>query len=223
MSDNNHDDLEIAVFPIPACVCFPFGVMPLHVFEPRYRSLIKDSVRLGRRIGISHTVKAISSVKKNQTKAEILNSNQDTYEAEKIFSAGFAEIETVTADGRMGVIIRMDGRYESVNEIQTLPYRIDRCRIFQDEKTTSTQSNELKLRVLKILQSQLESSPAKIRALFESAKWDALPAEEFSFRIFSELRLETKISQAILEMRSVDARLNSLLRILEENNRLSDF
>ncbi len=222
MSTSTSDLVEIALFPIPGCVCFPTTIMPLHVFEPRYRAMIKDSVRLGRRIGVSHTVKEISGAKRNQTKADILNTNQETYEAEKIFSAGFAEIEEVTADGRMGVKIKMDSRYESVEEIQTLPYRIDRCRLFKDQESNLTEAADLKLKVLKRLQVQLASGSAEVRELFEPARWESFTPEDFSFRIFSVVRVETELSQALLEMRSPEARLKSLLRVLDQNGMSPD-
>ncbi len=215
MSEVDQDITEIAIFPIPGTVCFPLTIMPLHIFEPRYRAMIKDSVRLGRRIGVCQTVKKISVAKSNQTHGEILNSNQDTYQAEKIFSAGFAQIEDITADGRLAVMIKMESRYESIEEIQTLPYRIDRCRIFKDNESARFENSDLKLKILEQLKAQLITSPDEVRQLFEPSQWESYSAEEFSFKIFSFVRLEAELSQAILEMRSPNARLLSLLKVLD--------
>ena len=33
---------EVALFPIPDLVAFPGTVIPLHVFEPRYRKMVHD-------------------------------------------------------------------------------------------------------------------------------------------------------------------------------------
>jgi uncharacterized protein len=33
---------EIALFPLPNCVLFPGVVQPLHIFEPRYRAMMRD-------------------------------------------------------------------------------------------------------------------------------------------------------------------------------------
>ena len=49
------DREEISLFPIPNVVAFPGTVMPLHVFEPRYRALINDAVDQNRMIGVCHT------------------------------------------------------------------------------------------------------------------------------------------------------------------------
>lgn len=36
--------LEVPVFPLPDLWLFPFVVLPLHVFEPRYREMVEDSL-----------------------------------------------------------------------------------------------------------------------------------------------------------------------------------
>jgi Lon protease-like protein len=35
---------RLKVFPLPSAVLLPGGVMPLHIFEPRYRAMVKDAV-----------------------------------------------------------------------------------------------------------------------------------------------------------------------------------
>ena len=37
--------LDVALFPIPGMVCFPYCSVPLHVFEPRYRAMVEDSIK----------------------------------------------------------------------------------------------------------------------------------------------------------------------------------
>src|SRR5204863_2657330 len=32
----------LPIFPLPQTVLFPGALLPLHVFEPRYRSMVKD-------------------------------------------------------------------------------------------------------------------------------------------------------------------------------------
>ena len=34
----------VPVFPLPDVVFFPGTVLPLHIFEPRYRSMVRDAV-----------------------------------------------------------------------------------------------------------------------------------------------------------------------------------
>ncbi len=36
--------LDVPVFPLPEAVLFPGALMPLHVFEPRYRAMLRDAL-----------------------------------------------------------------------------------------------------------------------------------------------------------------------------------
>src|ERR1043166_8079173 len=36
------DLASLPIFPLPNCVLLPGGLLPLHVFEPRYRELTRD-------------------------------------------------------------------------------------------------------------------------------------------------------------------------------------
>src|SRR5258708_5801377 len=51
-------DLEAAldalpVFPLPQTVLFPGALLPLHVFEPRYRTMVKDALTTHKAIAIA--------------------------------------------------------------------------------------------------------------------------------------------------------------------------
>jgi Lon protease-like protein len=35
---------RLKVFPLPSAVLLPGGIMPLHIFEPRYRAMLKDAM-----------------------------------------------------------------------------------------------------------------------------------------------------------------------------------
>lgn len=51
ISDGELEDL--AIFPLPQCVLLPGGLLPLHVFEPRYRELTRYCLDGNRPIGIA--------------------------------------------------------------------------------------------------------------------------------------------------------------------------
>lgn len=46
---------EIAVFPLPNVVLFPGAALPLHIFEPRYRVMLKDCLAAHRAIAIGQS------------------------------------------------------------------------------------------------------------------------------------------------------------------------
>lgn len=43
----------LPVFPLPQTVLFPGALLPLHIFEPRYRSMVKDSLATHKAIAIA--------------------------------------------------------------------------------------------------------------------------------------------------------------------------
>ena len=44
--------MRISIFPLSGAILFPGMQLPLHIFEPRYRSLVKDALARDRRIGM---------------------------------------------------------------------------------------------------------------------------------------------------------------------------
>ncbi|HEY4330506.1 MAG TPA: LON peptidase substrate-binding domain-containing protein [Phycisphaerae bacterium] len=44
-----HFEHEVALFPLPNCVLFPGAVQPLHIFEPRYREMMRATLAGGTR------------------------------------------------------------------------------------------------------------------------------------------------------------------------------
>src|SRR5207247_4249108 len=43
----------LPIFPLPNVVLFPNGLLPLHVFEPRYREMVADALASDRMIGMA--------------------------------------------------------------------------------------------------------------------------------------------------------------------------
>ena len=80
--------VDVALFPIPNAVSFPLVPFPLHVFEPRYRQMVRHCVDKEMLLGVCHTEKILHANDREQTLEEALNRNQATYKPHGIFSAG---------------------------------------------------------------------------------------------------------------------------------------
>lgn len=44
--------IRVPVFPLPGAILFPRSQLPLHIFEPRYRDMVRDSIEGGGRIAM---------------------------------------------------------------------------------------------------------------------------------------------------------------------------
>ena len=198
---------EVPLFPIPDLVAFPNTVMPLHVFEPRYRAMIEDSVKKGLMIGITNTKKRISTPRENQTIKEALTRNQATYEPRGVFSMGEVKVLEKTKDGRIYVNINLKHRVMLVEETQLLPYRICNCRLLEDVNVESSRLVQHQQEILDLMIAILQrEAPAEL-AKFDQEGWNTLDPKKFSFEIFKLIRFDPDLMQSLLEMTDPEKRL----------------
>ena len=101
----------IPVFPLPNVVFFPRMPLPLHIFEPRYRAMVRDAARGARLIGMA-----------------LLRGDwqQDYYGRPPIFATGtvgeMVHVEELP-DGRFNIVLRGLREYTIVRELERAAYR----------------------------------------------------------------------------------------------------
>lgn len=104
----------LPLFPLPNLVFFPNTRLPLHVFEPRYRQMVKDAMEGDQRIGIVLLRPGWES---------------DYFGAPEVFECGtLGTIEQAVPleDGRFNIILRGDVRFRILDEVSRVPYRTAR-------------------------------------------------------------------------------------------------
>ncbi|HYY05499.1 MAG TPA: LON peptidase substrate-binding domain-containing protein [Candidatus Limnocylindria bacterium] len=101
----------IPLFPLPNVVFFPRMPLPLHVFEPRYRAMVRDAARGAHLIGMALLRGAWQ---------------QDYYGRPPIFATGtvgeMVHVEELP-DGRYNIVLRGLREYTIVRELERQPYR----------------------------------------------------------------------------------------------------
>lgn len=103
---------EVPVFPLPDTVLFPGTLLPLHVFEPRYRKLLSACLDGDRRMGVGLLQPGWES---------------DYYGVPAIHPVfGIGEIvdHVPFADGTSDIVLRGAGRARLVGYKQEKPFRI---------------------------------------------------------------------------------------------------
>jgi len=98
---------RISIFPLVGAILYPGLQLPLHIFEPRYRALVSDSLVRDRRFGIIQP--------------------QRPAEGSPLFDVGcLGRIEDVEAmeDGRYNVVLTGESRFRVLRELDvTTPFR----------------------------------------------------------------------------------------------------
>ncbi len=109
--------MRISIFPLPGAILFPGMQLPLHIFEPRYRSLVKDALARDRRIGMIQPQRA--------------------EEGAPLFSVGclgkIGEIEALD-DGRFNLILEGEARFRLMSELDAAtPFRQIEAELLSEE------------------------------------------------------------------------------------------
>jgi hypothetical protein len=188
----------IPVFPLPDVVLFPGVFLPLHIFEPRYREMVKDSLAGDRLIGVS-----------------LLRPGWD-HDAEgrpAIYPIGcvglISHVEELP-DGRYNMVLRGVEKFRVVREEeQTRAYRRAAVDYFEERMTDADRESVRRQR------HQLERLLTTVADAPEQTFPSNLSDEEVINALAQYLDLEPIERQALLEQDGVARRCGALIELLE--------
>ena len=116
------DDLPL--FPLPRVVLFPHTLLPLHIFEPRYRELVARATQADLTFGIP----------------TLMEGGPPSADRPPFHSVmGLAQVvrHQPLEDGRSNIVVLGVGRARLIEELDdpTVPYRSARCERIDDIRT----------------------------------------------------------------------------------------
>jgi Lon protease-like protein len=193
---------SVGVFALPRLVVFPGAVFPLHVFEPRYRALVRDALAGDRSF-------ALALLRPGYEKA--FEGIPDIYPVGCV-----ARIEEVVPlpDGRFLLTLTGTERVEFHEMVSPTPYRRHRVRYLPDRSPDewSTPTREMLLRLVSAYQQIAgavsgRESPAPLPT--------AAPFATTVNRIAFSLDLDPEVKYGLLEDSQVLTRAETLVALLE--------
>ena len=198
---------ELPIFPL-STVLFPGAILPLHIFEDRYKEMMHYAIEHGAFYGLSFRDQAAVG---RETVPEIS-------------SIGcLAKINAVMplADGKMNIISTGIVRYKITGYTQMLPFLIARITTFGDDPELDEELDDLFDTLLAKGKELLDAA----RSLNElnSPVNQTLPEEPEDFSLFmsSVLPIDNDAKQTLLEMTSTKIRLVRLKKLI--NNTLPQY
>lgn len=112
---------SLPIFPLPNCVLLPGGLLPLHVFEPRYRELTKHCLE-------THQVMGVARLRPGYETAYY--GRPPVFER---FGVGKIICSEELPDGRFALLLRGVARVEITRELPAeLAYRRVEARLLDD-------------------------------------------------------------------------------------------
>jgi Lon protease-like protein len=194
--------LHLPIFPLPDLVLFPHTLLPLHIFEPRYRAMIADCLARDRRLVIAGLRPGYEP---------------DYYGRPPVFAvAGVGRIVQCErlASGRFNLILRGEGRVRIERELPTdTLYRLveatELAEVGADRDTVPALLDLIKRTCRRILQVVKRATP-EMEATLAEATAPGMLCDQVAAAVIPT----PAARQALLEEVDVERRLRRLLEEL---------
>ena len=184
---------KLPIFPLPKVSLFPDAILPLHVFEPRYRELTRYCIK-------HDWPMAVPMLKEEQSKPD------SQPEVHAIAGVGRITHHQELPDGRFGIILEGCGRVQILEELVTdLSYRLVRVELLPDihEDATSLESD---MQVIRDCISLLRVRVPNLVEALTSLTGD-LTATQMANRLGAMFFRDPSQRQRLLAEQRVDTRL----------------
>ena len=120
---------ELPLFPLPQVVLLPRAILPLHVFEPRYRAMLKDCLRTH---GALAVVQLAAEPGRRFDSEPDSNPEPERPRIARIAGAGLVIEHEPLSDGRWNILVQGMARV-SLEELPFEgPYRRARATVLED-------------------------------------------------------------------------------------------
>ena len=194
--------MVVPIFPLPDVTFFPHTLLPLHIFEARYRAMVMDALERDRRLAIVRLRPGYEAAYAGKPAVHAV--------------AGVGEIVSFErlATGRYNILVRGDARVRIESEVpsDTL-YRIARARRLDDVESTGDITAAL---------GRIRSSCATLLTaldrpadLLDTALAEGQPAGAIADRVAAAVLPDADLRQALLETLDVGARVTRVAGALE--------
>jgi Lon protease-like protein len=193
---------EVPVMPLPGAVLFPHALLPLHIFEPRYRAMLEHALREERMFSV-----ALIRPQRNQWK-----STDDFFH---VAGVGLIRACVGQTDGTSNLILQGLQRARFTGFAQSTPFPIARIEPLEAETNTSVETEALGAKVIE-LYSKLKRMGRQL-----PEKVDSYLSRLGDMEMLADLMAATFVNdpirrQQLLEELSLNKRLRLVIQYLRE-------
>ena len=193
---------QLPVMPLPGAVLFPHALLPLYIFEPRYRKMLDYALQ-------HHRMFCVTLIKP---------SCPDWHAPEDFFqlaTVGLIRACVGRGDGTSNLILQGLQRVRFASFKQETPFPIAKIDVVESRDATTVETEALGAKVIELYAS-LKHDGRKL-----PSKVDRYLAELRDLEMLADLMASTFINdplrrQRILEEHSLNQRLRFLIRYLHD-------
>lgn len=156
MSDSVTIDfnLPVPLFPLPNCVMLPHATVPLHIFEPRYRAMLKDVLD-------SRGLIAMATFEGDDWKEHYEGSPP----VRPCVCVGYVVKHDQLADGRYNLLLQGLCRARIAREVRSDPYRQAMLRPMESGQSMDIDLSDQRERIESLLNDPLLKELASVSAI----------------------------------------------------------
>ena len=193
---------RLKIFPLPTAVLLPGAVLPLHIFEPRYRKMVADALAGNRVIAMSMFEEGWESEYGGRPPVR------------KICGVGRIHDDQRLPDGRFNIQLVGVTRAEILEELnEDEPYRVVRARFPHEAPSLNPSATESLRHALVSLCALLPKEPSTGLARASATLTDSGALADLCV---AALATEAPVRQRTLEALDVGARLTLALDVVGE-------
>jgi len=191
--------MEIPIFPLPL-VMFPHVIIPLHIFEERYRLMINNCIEAAETFGIVFIPAG--------------NSEDETTIRRVGVTAKVVQFDRLD-DGRLNIMVAGEKRFQVRRFTGNSPFWKAEVEYFEDDQETGDELQESYEETVRLYREA-----SKLAAKLRGVELDEIRISEspelMSYMVSYVLGVEPEPKQELLEMTSTTGRLKSLAIYLED-------
>jgi Lon protease-like protein len=203
----------LPIFPLPNCVLLPGGLLPLHVFEPRYRELTRDCLA-------GHHLMGIARLRAG-SRPEVAAAGKPAVPAvyERI-GVGRIICSEELPDGRFALLLRGVGRVEIARELRSeRPYRMVEARMLDDDRCDPGDANDHLRRLVSLcdrLAEILEQGGPQLRDLVRSSTNPGAAADAIAAALIMDPDMRQELLEATCPLTRLQRTLGHVSHVLCE-------
>jgi Lon protease-like protein len=204
MTDITPNTRVIPIFPL-AHVQFPGALTPLHIFEPRYRKLLKDVMEGDKTFGIIY-------------RGEDVTGDSERLPPGSVGCTVEVAVVQGLPDGRSNILCVGEKRYHVVKYVEGEPYLQAEVELFDDDPVFEDLSSQVKRAKDLFHRWLIANRKLKDESDRETGEVPDLPddAQALSFIVAAYLEIEASVKQRLLELSNTPIRLRQVNEILEK-------
>lgn len=182
----------LPVMVLPGVTLFPNALLPLHIFEPRYRMMLEEALGSGRMLAMA------------------MPRDEEENEVEGVAGAGIIRACIRNEDGTSNLILQGVGRVRFTGWDQLSPFRIGRIETLESSAGDEEPLAPLVTR-LHALCARFKEQGIELPAQFESYLNQITNIGVITDLVASTLVADPAVRQQLLEELNVKKRLEKLL------------